>query len=260
MSDETSPADSEEKKKTNWAVRLIPVAVILAGLAAAYAAGLHKYLSLETLEAQRDSLKAFVSDHAVLAFLGYILLYALATAFLIPGAGWITIAGGFVFGLIGGTLATVTGATLGATALFFVARTSIGEPLRQRAGPFLKKLEAGFREDSLSYMFFLRLMPAVPFPVANIAPALLGAKAGAFILTTAVGIIPGVLAYSWIGKGLDGILASGGDEGLSHVTSQVVPPLLALAVVSLIPVVIKRFRKKPVLRETSDDTSTSTES
>lgn len=229
--------------KTNWVKRLLPIAVIIVGLAAAYFAGLHKFLSLEQLEAQRETLKSFVRDYLLLAVLAYLLVYICATAFMVPGALWITIAGGFLFGLVGGSAATVVGATLGATALFFAARTSIGEPLRQRAGPFLKKLEAGFRENAFSYMFFLRFLPVVPFPVANIAPALLGARPRDFILTTFFGIIPGVVAYTWIGAGLGGIFDRGEDLNLSGFFAQIAPPMAALAFVSLIPVVIKKFRK-----------------
>ena len=181
---------------------------------------------------------------------------------MISRHGWVDSApffGGFLFGLVGGSAATVVGATLGATTLFFIARTSVGKPLRARAGPFLKKLEAGFREDALSYMFFMRFMPMVPYPVSNIAPALLGAKPREFILATSIGIIPGVVAYTWVGAGLGGIFDRGEDLNLGGLAAQITPPLLALAVVSLIPVVIKRFRKKPLMQPPKD-TSVSEES
>lgn len=238
-------------KRPNWLKRLLPLAIVVAGLAAAYFAGVHKYLSLETLEAQRETLNAFVSENLLLAVLIYLLVYIAATAFMVPGALWITIAGGFLFGLFGGSLATVTGATIGATILFFVARTSIGQPLRQRAGPFLKKLEDGFREDAFSYMFFLRFMPVVPFPVANIAPALLGAKPRDFIISTFFGVIPGVVAYTWIGAGLGGVFDRGDELDLGGFFAQIAPPLAALALVSLLPVIIKKFRKKD--RKPSND-------
>ena len=253
MTNPEKAADAEQKK-TNWVARLLPVIVIIGVLLSAYLLGLHKYLSLETLEAQRGQLKAFVSEHLILAVLAYLLVYTLATAFMVPGALWITIAGGFLFGLIGGSAATVVGATMGATILFYVARTSVGEPLRKRAGPFLKKLEAGFQEDAFSYMFFLRFFPAVPFPVANIGPALLGAKPRDFIITTFFGIIPGVVAYTWIGSGLGGVFDRGEELNLSGFFQQIAPPMAALAFVSLIPVAIKKFRKKPLPGIASDTT------
>lgn len=239
-----TPAQPAPKPKTNWIVRLAPLAIVAIGLIAAYMFGLHEYLSLETLEAQRETLKSFVAENLILAVLIYLAVYIFATAFMLPGALWITIAGGFLFGLVGGSFATTLGATMGATLLFFVARTSLGEPLRQRAGPFLKKLEGGFRKDAFSYMFFLRFLPAVPFPVANIAPALLGAKARDFIITTAIGIIPGVIAYTWIGAGLGGVFDRGEELNLSGFFAQIAPPLAALAFVSLLPILVRKLRKR----------------
>lgn len=249
---ETPENTKPPQRQTNWLLRLSPVALILAVLGTLYFSGWYKILSLETLEEQRSNLNAFVSENFILAVAAYMVIYALATVFMLPGALWITISGGFLFGLLGGSIITVIGATLGATILFFIARTSIGKPLRERAGPFLKKLEAGFREDALSYMFFMRFMPMVPYPVSNIAPALLGAKPREFVLATAIGIIPGVAAYTWVGAGLGGIFDRGEDLNLSGLFSQIAPPLLALALVSLLPVVIKKFRKKPALTAQAD--------
>lgn len=232
-------------KKTNWLSRLWPLGLLVIGLAAIYFSGAYKYLSIDTLQSQRETLKAFVSDYLLFAVVGFILIYALATIFMLPGALWITIAGGFLFGLVGGSLATVTGATLGATTLFFIARTSVGEPLRKRAGPFLRKVEAGFKDGAISYMFFMRFFPGVPFPVANVAPALLGAKARDFIFTTFFGIMPGVIAYTWMGAGLGGVFDRGEQLDIAGLFRQIAPPLVALAVVSLIPVVVKKFSRKP---------------
>jgi uncharacterized membrane protein YdjX (TVP38/TMEM64 family) len=232
-------------KPTPLAVRLWPLYIIAAGIVAAWAFGLFNYLSLETLRTQQVALRTFVTEHLFLAVAAYILIYAAATLFMIPGALWITIAGGFLFGLIGGTPATVVGATLGASLLFFAARTSVGAALRERAGPFVKKMERGFQEDAFSYMFALRFLPVVPFPVANIAPALLGAKYRDYAITTAVGIIPGVIAYTWIGAGLGATFAAGEDPNIASIAKNLVPAFAALGVVSLIPVAYKKlFSKK----------------
>ncbi|MAK60304.1 MAG: TVP38/TMEM64 family protein [Ponticaulis sp.] len=240
--DQTS--ETKPDRKTNWWLRLLPVALIIGVLLTVYLTGAHKVLSLETLKDQRESLNAYVAENLLLAVGAYLLVYALATIFMLPGALWITLTGGFLFGLVGGSVATVFAATIGATTLFTIARTSIGQPLRQRAGPFLKRLEAGFSENALSYMFFLRFMPAVPFPVANIAPALLGAKPREFVISTFFGIMPGVIAYTWLGAGLGGIFDRGEELNLSGLFTQIAPPMIALALVSLLPVAIKALRKK----------------
>ena len=226
--------------------RLWPLALIAVALAAAWASGVHKYLSLETLREQQGVLRAFVSEHFVLAIAIYVAVYASATMLMLPGALWITIAGGFLFGLWGGTPATIVGATLGASALFFAAKSSVGAALRERAGPFVQKMEKGFQEDAVSYMFALRFLPVVPFPVANIAPAIFGAKYRDYVLTTALGIVPGVLAYTWIGAGLGATFAAGGEPDLASVAGNLIPAFIALGVVSLLPVAYKKMFPKKV--------------
>jgi uncharacterized membrane protein YdjX (TVP38/TMEM64 family) len=230
-----------QRRRSGW-LRLLPLLVILIGLAAALSLGLHKQLSFEALRDHRAQLAAFVAAQPALAVAAYLALYVAFTALMIPGALWITIAGGFLFGLAGGALATAVGATIGATLLFLVARTSLGEPLRRRAGPFLARLEAGFRENPFSYMLTLRFLPVVPFPVANIAPALLGAHLRDYVITTAVGILPGVVAYTWIGSGLGAAFDNGSEPNIGAFARQLLPAFLALAAVSIAPVLVKRLR------------------
>jgi uncharacterized membrane protein YdjX (TVP38/TMEM64 family) len=231
------------KKGASW-LRYAPLALIAAGFAAAIFLSPHGALSFETLRTQRGELTSIVAAHPVASYAAFIAIYAVFTMLMAPGALWITIAGGLLFGLAGGSLATIAGATLGATALFTAARTAFGETLRRRAGPFLKKLEAGFAENPFSYMLTLRFLPVVPFPVANIAPALLGAKLRDYVVTTAVGIVPGVIAYTWIGAGLGAAFDSGTEPNIAGFARQLLPAFFALAAVSLAPALIKRFRGK----------------
>ncbi len=234
-----------DQPKPLWR-RLWPLALIVLALAAAWASGVQNYLSLDTLREQQDALRTFVAENTVLAFAIFIAVYATATILMMPGALWITIAGGFLFGLWGGTLATIVGATLGASILFLAAKSSVGSALRERAGPFVQKLEKGFQEDAVSYMFALRFLPIVPFPVANIAPALFGAKFRDYVITTALGIIPGVLAYTWIGAGLGATFAAGEEPDFASIARNLIPAVVALAIVSLLPVAYKKFFPKKV--------------
>ncbi|WP_084398007.1 TVP38/TMEM64 family protein [Henriciella aquimarina] len=236
-----------EKTTSIW-IRLWPVYVIAAGLLAAWQLGVFQYLSLETLQAKNEELQTFVADHIGMAVIAYIVIYTAATAFMIPGALWITITGGLVFGLVGGSLATVAGATLGASVLFLAAKTSIGKTLQERAGKFVRRMEAGFRENAISYMFALRLLPVVPFPVANIAPALLGAKFRDYVITTALGIIPGVVAYTWIGASLGATFDAGETQDLFDVVKNFIPAFVALAVVALLPVIYKKIAGRKAAR------------
>ncbi len=237
-------AVAETKAKTPILIRLWPLYILAAVFAAIYFSGAYKVLSLETLREQRETLKAFVENNLILAVAAYLGVYIIATVFMLPGALWITIAGGFLFGLVGGSIATTLGATMGACTLFLLARSSIGTALRERAGPWVQKMERGFNEDALSYMFAIRFMPVMPFPVANIAPAILGARFGQYVLTTALGIMPGVIAYTWIGAGLGGVFDRGETPDLAGLAANMVPALGALSLVSLIPVVWKKLNRK----------------
>lgn len=232
---------TEPVKRAIW-IRLWPAYVIVTGLFAAWQLGLFELLSIDTLREQQAVLEGFVSQHLIVALIAYVVIYSLATLFMVPGALWITIAGGFLFGLAGGSVATVIGATLGASMLFFAARTSIGSALHQIARPFVEKVEGEFQKDALSYMFAMRFVPAMPFPVANILPAVLGAKYRDYFITTALGIIPGVIAYTWVGDGLGATFAAGEDPDLGSVFWNLLPAVIALLVVSLIPVIYKRVR------------------
>ena len=142
--------DANEQKQSPIWVKLWPIYLIAAVMIGAWQLGLFQYLSLDTLREQQEVLQGFVANNLVLAIAIFIAVYAAATLFTVPGALWITIAGGFLFGLVGGSLATITGATLGASLLFFAAKTSIGSALRDRAGPFMAKMEAGFNENPFS--------------------------------------------------------------------------------------------------------------
>lgn len=236
-------------KRSIW-VRLWPLYVILGGLGLALSQGWHTYLSLESLSENAVWLDQMVRDNLFLVLGAYVAIYALATAFMIPGSA-LTIGGGFLFPIAFGAVpliaagATVIGATLGASVLFFAAKTSIGSVLREKAGGFLTKMEKSFNEDAISYLFALRLIPVVPFAIANFAPALLGAKYRDFAITTFLGIIPGTLAYTWIGSAIKGTLLEGGEPDIAALASNFLPAFIALGVVALLPVAYKKlFSKK----------------
>jgi len=248
-SPDAAPLSEAAARKTSIWIRLWPAYLIASALGAAWYFGLFDLFSLAALRENYEGLRAFVDRNPVLAYGSFIAVYALTTTIMIPGALWVTIAGGLMFGLLGGTIATVTGATLGASILFFAAKTSLGSALRRMAGTYVRKIEGEFKENQVSYMFAMRFVPAMPFPIANIVPALLGAKYHWYLLTTALGIVPGVLAYTWIGAGAGAVFASGEELDLAAVARQLIPAGIALGVVSLLPVAYKKvFGRKAAAR------------
>jgi uncharacterized membrane protein YdjX (TVP38/TMEM64 family) len=225
--------------------RLLPLLALLALVALVLATGLHRHLSLETLREHRVLLLGLVERHAALAALAYVAAYAAAVALSVPGALVLTLAGGFLFGTWLGTALTVVGATLGATGIFLIARTALGETLRRRAGPWLARMQEGFKANALSYLLVLRLVPLFPFVVVNIVPALLGVPLRTYVLGTALGIVPGTWVYSSVGAGLGTIFDQGGAIGLGTVlTPTVIGALLGLAALALVPVAYKRWQRR----------------
>ncbi len=245
MNGPTSADSTVAAARRGSTVGKVALVLLIAGaLIAAWRFGLFDLLSLETLRARRHDLLGFVAAHRFAALALFIGVYALATLFALPGVLWITIAGGFLFGLATGALATALGATLGATGLFLAARHLFAEALARRAGAFLTRLEAGFKRNAISYLLSLRLIPIVPFFIANIAPAFLGARTTTFVATTFIGILPGVVAYTWIGAGLGAVFDAGGEPDLASFASQLAPAFIALGLLSLAPVIAGRFRAK----------------
>ena len=228
--------------------RFAPLAVIVLGMVAFFALGGPDYINLDTLKDNRETLAAFVQDNFVVAILGFMALYAVLVAISFPGASVLTLSGGFLFGVVTGTTAVVLGATLGATIVFLVARTAFGDTLRSKLdGERLKKFEAGLRENELSYLFILRLVPVFPFFLVNIAPALFDVKTRNYVLSTLFGIIPGSLVYASVGNGIGAVLDQGGEIQLAGLMTQpsVILPIVGLALLALIPVVYKRVKGTP---------------
>lgn len=224
--------------------RFAPLLVIAMGLTAFFALGGPKYFNLESLRANREFLAAFVDSNFILAILGFMGLYAVLTAISFPGASIMSLFGGFMFGTVAGTFGIVIGATLGATALFLAARYAIGDVLRKKAGPYMQKFEAGLKENEFSYMFILRLIPAFPFFIVNIVPALFDVKLRNYMITTLLGIIPGSLVYASVGNGIGAVFDQGGEVQLSGLMLQpkVILPIVGLILLSLLPIIHKKIR------------------
>lgn len=235
--------DSTPPRKRIKLARITAIAVLIAGFAAFFAFGLHHYITLDSLKEHREVLNQWVADHGIWAIIAFGAIYALAVAFSVPGGAVMTIAAGFLFGPYVATGTVVVGATIGATGLFLAARFALGDCLRARAGPRLAKIEAGFNENGMSYMFVLRLVPLFPFWLVNLAPALLGVPLRTFIISTIFGIIPGTFVYALLGDGAGMIFDKGGDLDLYIIFEpRVLAPIVGLAILACIPIAYKKWK------------------
>lgn len=224
--------------------RLWPIAVLAAGFGLFFAFGLNDYLSFAGLREHRAWLLAQVANNAAVSAAVYILVYILVVAFSLPGGAFLTILGGFLFGLLLGSAYVIVGATIGATALFLIAKTALGDPLKARMGPWMGRMEAGFRENAFSYLLVMRLIPIFPFFVVNLVPAFLGVSLRTYFLATVFGIIPGTVVYIQVGAGLGSIFESGREFTPSDaLTPDVILALAGLSILSLLPILYKKIKR-----------------
>ncbi|WP_243405104.1 TVP38/TMEM64 family protein [Pelagivirga sediminicola] len=228
-------------------LRHVPLAVIVL-VAAIGAFTLRDHVSFETLRENREALLTFRDAHFAAMVAGFIGIYFVLVAFSLPGAAVASVTGGFLFGIGWGTVFNVIAASLGAAAIFQAARMGLGRSLAARmdAGEgTLKRIKEGLNRNEISVLFLLRLVPAVPFFVANLLPALVGVKFRNFAFTTVLGIIPGALVFTWIGVGVGEVFDRGGSPDLSLLWEpQVIGPLLGLSALAALPILLKAVRGK----------------
>ena len=238
-------ADTAASGKGTGLLRRLPlIAVAFAALAGAFL--LRDYLSFEALAENRERLLGFRDANYALAAAAFVALYVAVVAFSLPGAAIMTLTGGFLFGIFPGALFNLVGATLGATALFLAARWGLGDQLaaRMNAGEGLvKRIKDGIDENQWSMLFLIRLVPAVPFFVANIVPALVGVSLFRFAVSTFLGILPGGLVYTSVGAGLSETFARGETPDLGLIFEpHILLPILGLAALAALPIAIKAVR------------------
>jgi len=226
----------------------LPLLVLVLVVITVFASGVTRYLNLEALQTHEAALRALVSDHLILALATFIAVYAVATAVSLPGALILTLTGGYLFGpWVGGT-STVIGATLGAVAVFYAVRTSLGAAMRRRAeasGGKLKAVIDGVEAGAFGYILTLRLVPLAPFWLVNIAAALAHAPLRAYALATFLGIMPATFIYSGIGAGIGELIARGEapDAGVIF-EPRILLPLVGLGLLSLGVTLYQRYRAK----------------
>lgn len=227
--------------------RKLPILLILAA-AVAGAVFLRDQMDFAALAQNRQALLAFRDANPLLASLGFILAYILIVTLSLPGATIATLTGGFLFGLFPGTLYNVLGATVGAMGIFLAARAGFGAGMAGRmASGAPARVKVALQQNQWSALLIMRLVPVLPFFVANLIPAFVGIRLAPFALTTFVGILPAALVFTSIGAGLGEVFARGETPDLSVIfTPPVLLPLLGLAALAALPVVLKSLRGKEV--------------
>jgi uncharacterized membrane protein YdjX (TVP38/TMEM64 family) len=236
--------------KSGPARRLLPLVAILI-VAAVGAFTLRDVISFETLAQNRERLIAFRDAHYAATVAAFVAAYVGIVAFSLPGATVATLTGGFLFGVFPGALFNVSAATIGATLIFLAARWGLGERLAQRMDQGegrIQRIKRGIDENQWEMLFLIRLVPAVPFFVANLLPALVGVPLGRYVISTFLGIIPGAVVYTSVGAGLGEVFARGEAPDLGIIFEpRVLFPILGLAALAALPIAVKALRGRKEL-------------
>ncbi|MEP7084300.1 MAG: VTT domain-containing protein, partial [Betaproteobacteria bacterium] len=163
MKKKDTPAKSASAGAGNKWLKILIVVIFVGAIAAFFAFGGQKYLSLETIKSNRDALLTFTHDHQLAMIAIAFIVYTVAVACSFPGAVVLSLTCGFLFGRWVGTVVIVGAATVGATLVFLAARYLFADWARSKMGDIGRRINDGFRENAFSYMLFLRLVPAFPF-------------------------------------------------------------------------------------------------
>ncbi len=241
--------ETENKARNGWA-RMLPLAGIVAvALGGAWLLG--DYLTFEALRDNREALIAYRDAHYLAAVAVFMGIYIVIAGFSLPGATIATLAGGFLFGAFPGVIYNVGAATVGAVIIFLAARWGLGEKLSAKMDASegrVKAIKEGIDENQWSMLFLIRLVPVVPFFVANLIPALVGVSLWRYVVSTFIGIIPGGLVYTSVGAGLGEVFARGETPNLGIIFEpHVLLPILGLAALALLPVALKAIRGKEAI-------------
>ncbi len=229
----------------NNIVRILVIAVFIALFGLFFYFHLYQYLSFDALKEYRQQLLMWTAQHYLLMMISFMAVYIIAVATSVPGATFLTLAGGFLFGITLGTVYVVISATLGSILVFLAVKTVVGSWLVERASGWVARLEKGFQENAFNYLLTLRLVPLFPFWLVNIVPAILNVPLRTFIITTAFGIIPGSLVYVMLGNSLGILFEQGRTPDLGIIFQPyILIPLLGLAFLSLLPVFYKQIKGK----------------
>ena len=224
--------------------KLVVALLFAAAIGAFFYFDLGRYLSLDSLKANRDSLLTFTETHYAASVAIFVGAYCLLVAASLPGAVFFTLAGGFLFGSALGTVYVNLGATSGATLAFLTARYLLRDWVEKKFGGRLAPLQQGFTTNAFSYLMTLRLIPLFPFFVVNMACGLTRVSLATYVTATAIGIIPGSFVFAYAGRQIGTI------SSLKEIASpNVLIAFTLLGLLALVPIVYQKMTaKKPAVQ------------
>jgi uncharacterized membrane protein YdjX (TVP38/TMEM64 family) len=219
--------------------KLLIAAIVIILIALFFAFDLGRYLTLDSLKTNRDSLASFYQQNKLIMAAAFIVIYIMQSALSLPGAAILSLAGGAIFGALTGTLYVNIGATIGATLAFLVARYLFHDAIQGKFGRRLETINKELETRGFNYLLFLRLVPLFPFFLINLGAGLTRMPLRTFFLGTMVGIIPGSFVFCNAGASLATITS------ISEVASpRVLGSFALLGLFALVPVLYQKLKIK----------------
>lgn len=192
-------------------------------------------LTLENLKARQADIELYRSNNPALAVLIYCSVYIIVTALSIPGAVILTLTGGAIFGLLYGTIWISISSTIGATLAFLLSRFFFQKAVKQKFGDKLNAIEENFKKDGAFYLFSMRLVPAIPFFVINLAMGLTPIKVWQYVLASWTGMLAGTIVYVNAGTQLSKL------DSLSGILSP--PIIISFLLLAAFPYIARKLLK-----------------
>jgi uncharacterized membrane protein YdjX (TVP38/TMEM64 family) len=213
--------------------KVVILLVIVGAIVAVKVFHLDQYLTLSYLKGSLDTLKALYENHSVMVIAGYFLIYVLTTSLSLPGASPLGLAGGAVFGFWTATLVVSFASTIGATLACLVSRFLLRDWIQSRFGDRIARVNEGIEKEGAFYLFTLRLIPAFPFWMINLAMGLTKMSLFKFYWVSQIGMLPGTMVFVNAGKELAKI------ESLKGIFSPSL--IISFALIGIFPITVKKL-------------------
>jgi uncharacterized membrane protein YdjX (TVP38/TMEM64 family) len=220
-------------KKSAIVQKIVIIGVIIALVMAFYVFDLGKYFSLDYIKASQAKFDVLYQEHSILVVAVYMLIYVVMAALSLPGAAIMTLLAGALFGRLIGTVAVSFASTIGATLACFVARFLLRDWVQEKVGEKLKPINDGIEKEGAFYLFTMRLIPAFPFWLVNLAMGLTNLPLRTFYWVSQVGMLAGTFVYVNAGTELAKI------ESLSGILNPTL--IISFVILGVFPLLVKKL-------------------
>jgi uncharacterized membrane protein YdjX (TVP38/TMEM64 family) len=225
--------------------RFFPLGFLLIIMLAFYLSGLYQYFTWEKFTHSYEDLQKFTLEHPFLTPILFILIYSILSAILLPFGAFFAVLAGFLFELPFSTIYVVIAGTLGSFLIYLASRHALRDYFKKKAGPRLKKMAFAFKKKEKTYLLLMRLIPIFPSWLVSFASGLFNVHPWTFLWTTALGILPIMIAFTVAGEGLEDLSKT--HEPLSFysvLNLETCVALGALGILTILPLFFKKWRKK----------------